>query len=155
MGDTDIHSEYKVTIRNFKPADLEAILEIEEKSFREHERYNAEIFLYYHALFPDLFIVAILRDNIVGYAMGEIRGGMGHLVSIAVHPCCRGRGIGTRLLHEFENRVRKRGANIVYLEVAVSNTPAINLYKKQGYRITGVIKGYYDDEDAYVMAKHL
>ncbi len=48
------------------------------------------------------------------------------------------------------------GAEEVYLEVRVSNTPAINLYKKLDYRVVDLIKGYYHDgEDAYIMARPL
>jgi ribosomal-protein-alanine N-acetyltransferase len=43
-----------------------------------------------------------------------------------------------------------------YLEVRVTNTPAVNLYKKLGFPVTRTIKGYYaDGEDAYVMTKKL
>jgi len=43
-----------------------------------------------------------------------------------------------------------------YLEVRVSNTPAINLYSKLGFMIVKIMKGYYaDGEDAYVMARKL
>jgi len=45
------------------------------------------------------------------------------------------------------------GAAEVYLEVRVSNTPAISLYEKLGYRVVGRIPKYYSDgEDAYLMA---
>ncbi len=39
-----------------------------------------------------------------------------------------------------------------YLNVRISNTNAINLYKKLGFNVEYVIKNYYDDgEDAYFM----
>ena len=43
------------------------------------------------------------------------------------------------------------------LEVRVSNFVAQDLYKKLGYEICGVRKGYYQDtkEDAYIMWKDL
>ena len=43
-----------------------------------------------------------------------------------------------------------------FLEVRVTNEPAIALYKKLGFEITRTINGYYSDgEDAYVMTKKL
>ena len=47
----------------------------------------------------------------------------------------------------------ERGAKEIYLEVRVSNFPAINLYRKLGYEVVRRIRGYYaDGEDAYVMS---
>jgi len=43
-----------------------------------------------------------------------------------------------------------------FLEVRVTNMPAINLYRKLGFQITKTIKSYYmDGEDAYVMSREL
>ncbi|RLE74023.1 MAG: ribosomal-protein-alanine acetyltransferase, partial [Thermoprotei archaeon] len=42
------------------------------------------------------------------------------------------------------------------LEVRISNTAAINLYKKLGFNIEKRLKNYYPDgEDCYVMTKKL
>ena len=46
------------------------------------------------------------------------------------------------------------GAEEYYLEVRVSNEPAIRLYKKLGFNVVKVLQGYYlDGEDAYLMAR--
>ena len=43
-----------------------------------------------------------------------------------------------------------------YLEVHVSNEPAINLYKKAGFEVQRFIRGYYaDGENAYIMSKRI
>ncbi|MDR0797125.1 MAG: ribosomal-protein-alanine acetyltransferase, partial [Nitrososphaerota archaeon] len=43
-----------------------------------------------------------------------------------------------------------------FLEVRVTNEPAISLYKKLDFEISRTINGYYSDgEDAYVMTKKL
>lgn len=55
-------------------------------------------------------------------------------------------------------RAMKRfyNASEVYLEVRVSNAPAIGLYTKLGYKIVSTLRGYYQDgEDAYIMARTL
>ncbi|GBF08496.1 N-terminal acetyltransferase [Aeropyrum pernix] len=82
---------------------------------------------------------------------------VGHLVSIAVRPGFRGRGIGSKLLSETV-RVMKNVYRVdaIFLEVRVSNMPAIRLYEKFGFRKVRRIKGYYrDGEDAFVMVKRL
>ncbi len=82
---------------------------------------------------------------------------VGHLVSIAVMPGYRRRGIGKALLAE-TIRVMKEVYNVdsIYLEVRVSNAPAISLYEKFGFKKVRIIYAYYDDgENAYVMVKRL
>ncbi len=82
---------------------------------------------------------------------------VGHLVSIAVKPGYRRRGIGSMLLGE-TLRVMKNvySVDAIYLEVRVSNIPAISLYEKYGFKKARRIRGYYrDGEDAFVMVKRL
>ncbi|MEM0042669.1 MAG: N-acetyltransferase, partial [Thermofilaceae archaeon] len=72
-----------------------------------------------------------------------------------VIPEMRRKGIGTSLMLKAMEALRKYySVDEYYLEVRVSNTPAINLYKKLGFTPVKVIKGYYlDGEDAYLMAR--
>lgn len=81
----------------------------------------------------------------------------GHVVSIAVLEEFRGQGIGRTLMLLGMEAMRKHyGAKEVYLEVRVTNTPAIRLYEKLGFVKVKRITGYYSDgEDAFVMAKEL
>ena len=76
-----------------------------------------------------------------------------HLISIAVLREYRRRGIGSALLqHTIQAAKEERDIISVYLEVRVSNEPAIRLYKRFGFRPVRIIRGYYrDGEDAYVM----
>jgi ribosomal-protein-alanine N-acetyltransferase len=78
-------------------------------------------------------------------------------VSIAVLKEYRRRGIGSKLLEETIRASREfYDAEAIYLEVRVSNKPAISLYEKFGFKKARIIRGYYmDGEDAYVMVKRL
>ena len=66
-------------------------------------------------------------------------------------------GVGSRLLEETIRVMRDvYRTDSMYLEVRVSNTPAIRLYEKFGFRKARIIKGYYSDgENAYVMVKRV
>lgn len=80
----------------------------------------------------------------------------GHVVSIAVMPQARRKGIASALITSAIEGMRHYKAKQIYLEVRVTNEPGINLYKKLGLDITRTITGYYSDgEDAYVMTKNL
>jgi ribosomal-protein-alanine N-acetyltransferase len=78
----------------------------------------------------------------------------GHIVSVAVLPEHQRKGIGKALVEKALEGMLDYGAGETYLEVRISNEPAIDLYKKLGFNIIRRIVGYYrDGEDAYVMAK--
>ena len=75
------------------------------------------------------------------------------ITNIALHPDYRGLGIGEAALTLILKEVHENGATFVTLEVRPSNTPAVSLYKKLGFKVLGTRKGYYSNpvEDAYVM----
>lgn len=78
------------------------------------------------------------------------------VVSIAVLPGQRRRGVGTELMAMAEDIMREQGAKVMKLEVNVNNDTAINFYRHLGYDFDGILKGYYSwGEDAYVMGKAL
>jgi ribosomal-protein-alanine N-acetyltransferase len=75
------------------------------------------------------------------------------ITNIALHPDFRRRGIGETVLTVILKEIRGKGATFVTLEVRSSNTPAVSLYRKLGFKVLGTRKGYYGNpvEDAYVM----
>ncbi len=102
-------------------------------------------------------LINTLLDPIKSFLAKGYYGKVGHLVSIAVLEEYRRRGIGSRLL-EKSIRISKEiyDAESMYLEVRITNKPAIRLYEKYGFRKARIIKRYYmDGEDAYVMVKRL
>jgi ribosomal-protein-alanine N-acetyltransferase len=124
---------------------------------------------FYHDLlrgFPEGFLVAERDDEIVGYIMCRLEFGFsnlginivrkGHIVSVAVMPEHRKRGLGRALLEEAMKAMKDKGCKEVFLEVRVSNLPAITLYEKMGYMEVRKIPYYYrDGETALVMARPL
>ncbi len=147
-------------LRDFRPEDLDRVIYINRTCLPEN--YSRMFFLSIHKRYPDLFIVAEADGQIVGYIMCRIEHGLlglgkrkGHVISIAVLPPYRRRGIATAMMEEVLARMVERyGAEECFLEVRVSNFPAISLYEKLGFKKTDVIKHYYPDgEDAYIMTK--
>lgn len=80
----------------------------------------------------------------------------GHVVSVAVLPEHRRKGIGEALVTQAMAGMRKYNAKQCFLEVRVTNQEAVSLYKKLGFEVTRTIHGYYaDGEDAFVMTVKL
>jgi ribosomal-protein-alanine N-acetyltransferase len=96
-------------------------------------------------------------DEVVAYIIYWQIGDDVQINNVAVHPDCRGLGLGEAMMRHVIARVRAAGASFVTLEVRQSNTPALTLYKKLGFEIMGTRKNYYTkpDEDAHVMALDL
>lgn len=91
------------------------------------------------------------EERLIAYFLGIVVQGDLDVVSIATLPPHRKRGIGRQLLAE---ACQAAGVERAFLEVAVDNTSAITLYKKMGFLVTGVRRGYYEQKrDAYVMAR--
>ena len=129
------------------------------------ENYSEYFFLNLHRRFPKTFLVAILEQKVVGYILCRIEMGLSelgklsltrkaHIVSLAVLPKFRKTGIASGLLEKALVAMREYNSNESYLEVRVSNDPAINLYRKFGFEPRRTISHYYrDGEDSLVMTK--
>ena len=139
--------------------DLRQVYSLERICFDE-EAYPPQILAFYMNLSREGFV--LVRDpsnnKIIGYVIGILEKGNeeGHVISICVDPSYRRRGVGTLLMRYIENYFIRKGACISRLEVKTSNNPAIELYKKLGYEIKGLLRSYYGDgSDAYLMVKDL
>jgi [ribosomal protein S18]-alanine N-acetyltransferase len=90
---------------------------------------------------------------IVGYGGVWLSVDEGHITTIAVAPEYRGRGIGELLLNGLIDQAINLNADVLTLEVRVSNLVAQQLYVKYGFRPAGKRPRYYTDngEDALIM----
>lgn len=142
-------------IRDMTLEDIEEVVKIEHLSFKTPWTYEA-------------FLSEITRNKVAKYRVIEgdkrvvgyyglwLLYGEGHITNIAVHPEFRGIGLGNMLLEDIINISRENKIHALTLEVRVSNTVAINLYKKYGFIEVARRKGYYSDtgEDAIIMWKY-
>ena len=149
-------------LRRFRPDDLDSVMHINQVCLPEN--YGPYFFKELYERFPETFIVAEENGKIIGYAMCRIETGLpdfgllgiskrGHVISIAVLPENQRGGIGTALMEEVMHGMRFYKAKEWFLEVRVTNTPAVKLYKKFGFQTNKIAHGYYNDgEDAYIMS---
>jgi ribosomal-protein-alanine N-acetyltransferase len=152
-------------LRKFTPDDLQSVIRINRYCLPEN--YMDFFFMDLHQRFTETFIVAEQDGKLVGYIMCRIEVGLaslglgglirkGHVVSIAVLPKGRRKGVARTLMTEVMKGMRHYKAKLCYLEVRVTNEPGVALYKKLGFEVSRTLRGYYSDgEDAYVMTQKL
>jgi [ribosomal protein S18]-alanine N-acetyltransferase len=140
----------EVNIRAVKQEDIDRVSIIEQASFKDP--YPSYFLSDLARDNPETFLVLTLNEEIVGYGVVDHWDDHDHLISIAIRPDSRRKGLGEALLMELEKRLSKERP--LKLEVRQSNHPAIQLYLKMGFTKTGSAEGYYSDgEDAIIMGK--
>jgi len=137
-------------IRTVRQDDIAEISLLEEASF--NDPYPSYFLSELARDNPNTFLVLTLNSEVVAYGVVDHWEDHDHLISIAVRPDSRRKGLGEALLAELEKRLSKERS--LKLEVRQSNLAAIQLYSKRGFTKTGVAEGYYGDgEDAIIMEK--
>ena len=140
-----------IRIREMQIDDLDEVLQIEEESFSVP--WTANGFFTFLIREDALFLSAVEEEKIVGY-IGLIQAGPeADITNVAVKESCRGKGIGRLLVGRMLDLAKSRGVEDIFLEVRVSNDPAIRLYRSFGFEPVGLRKDYYEEpkEDASVM----
>jgi [ribosomal protein S18]-alanine N-acetyltransferase len=134
----------------------EALAALHRRCFTEAPRpWSAEEFRELLALASTLFAV---RPG--GFALGRLAGPEAELLTLAVHPDSRRRGLGAALVGDIEAQAAARGVEEARLEVAVTNAAGRGLYAALGYAPAGRRPGYYAPAgrppvDALVLFKRL
>ncbi len=82
-----------------------------------------------------------------GFALGQVMADEAELLTIAVDPGERRRGLGRLLLGAFLADCAARGAATVFLEVDAGNAPALALYNSAGFQVAGRRRAYYHAPD--------
>jgi ribosomal-protein-alanine N-acetyltransferase len=106
------------------------------------------------------YVVLDGGDGIEGYAGVDLGGDVADVMTVAVVPGWRGRGLGDLLVGELVRRAGKSGASSLMLEVRADNGPARRLYERHGFEEVSVRRRYYrqpdgPDVDALVMRRRL
>lgn len=139
-------------IRNMTAEDIHAVVEIEkecfslpwsEKSFAESIAREDTIFL----------VCEENTETIMGYIGMYLSFDEASITNVAVASQFRKKGCGEQLVIAAKEAAKVAGAESIFLEVRVSNVPAISLYKKQGFENLGIRKKFYEHpvEDAIIM----
>lgn len=95
-------------------------------------------------------------DPAGGMALARVVADEAEVLTLAVDPAARRRGIGRALLTQILTTARTQGAATLFLEVASGNAPALALYADAGFTEIGRRRAYYPGGgDALVLRKLL
>ncbi len=149
------------TVRRCTKEDLKNVISINLDSLPEH--YSDFFFEDILSSSPESFLVAEKDGSLVGYIMCRAEYGFsnfkrfsltrkGHMISLAILEMHRRRGLGVALVRRAVEGLKLKGISEVYLEVRVTNTDAVKLYKRLAFDILSTMEGYYrDNATAYLM----
>lgn len=149
-------------IRKIYPFDCSVITNLENEFFNTAFKQKQLINLINQPSF--IGIVAAESGNnlnkvVAGYLMAHHVATEGEIISLAVLPEVRRRGVGTRLLKNFLRIAKSQGAEKVILDVATDNEGARCFYKKNNFCEVGTRLNYYRNSktggDAITMACEL
>lgn len=140
--------------RAWQYSDLSAIAALERECFSDpwNHRMLAESFLSGH------FYGSLLEEDgaVAAYGGMVVFGEQAQVQLIGVAEMYRRCGRGSMILEDLISIAREKGVKHVFLEVRVSNSPALLLYLKHGFSGLYARSRYYaDGEDAIVMVKEL
>ena len=142
-------------IRRMTLEDIPEVVEIEKQCFSLP--WSAKSFEDSISRDDTIFLVCEEREKddvvVTGYMGLYIIFDEANVTNVAVSPSFRKKGSGEALVAAAKVEAKEAGAESIFLEVRVSNEPAISLYKKQGFEELGIRKKFYEHpvEDAIIM----
>ncbi len=141
-------------LREMLVEDLEQVMAIEEALFSVP--WTKEGFFSFLLRDDTLFVVVEEKEQVLGYCGVLVVAGEGEITNVAVRRDRQREGIGRFLLEGLFLLLQDLEAPILHLEVRRSNEAAIRLYRRLGFAVDGVRKGYYTApaEDAILMTRN-
>lgn len=138
-------------IRCMEESDLEQVVTIEKSIFSDP--WSKRSFLDSIVQENCLFLVVCKEEEIVAYSGLYVVQDEGQITNVAVKESYRNAHIATDMMMELMRQAKAMGACNFTLEVRISNTTAIHLYEKLGFKSVGIRKRFYDKpvEDAMIM----
>lgn len=124
------------------PSDAPAIAALHARSFRRGWD-DDEVY----GLLVDGTVVAhraMIRRTLAGFIISRLAADEAEILSVAIGPAWRGRGLARPLLDIHLRTLAGRAVSAVFLEVDEHNAPARRLYAGAGFRVVGRRQGYYE-----------
>ncbi len=81
--------------------------------------------------------------GVVGFILARTMADDAEILTLAVAPWSRRKGVATELIEAAAVEAQKRRAATLFLEVAADNASALALYDRAGFERAGLRKAYY------------
>jgi ribosomal-protein-alanine N-acetyltransferase len=140
-------------VRPMRAADLPAVMEVTRASLPQP--WSEPVWREELASVFGVYLVLQRGSDVSGFVGVKRVAEEAHVMTLAVPPGSRRRGLGRTLVLAAFADPALAGVRRVYLEVRPSNAAARALYDSLGFRETGRRKNYYGDEDALLMTLDL
>jgi ribosomal-protein-alanine N-acetyltransferase len=143
-----------INIERASPDGAGALAELHAQAF--HRGWPAKDFAASCGDDRRIVLKAELDRRLAGLLVLQRAADEAEILSLAVADGSKRRGVGTALLRTAIAACRDKMICSLFLEVAVSNLPAIHLYKKAGFEVIAHRRNYYQSvssarETAYIM----
>jgi ribosomal-protein-alanine N-acetyltransferase len=133
----------KPVIETATPRDAPRLAELHGVSF--HRGWGEGEFEHMLAEHNTLVHRLRLGRKIVGFAVSRMAADEAEILSIAIDPSCRGRGLSRDLLLTHLGHLAGHGVRTIFLEVEENNQPARRLYEWAGFTTVGRRERYYQE----------
>ena len=138
-------------IREWKFEDILALTALEEQCF-ESDRWSYRTFASCYENSAFFGVVATEGGEIIGYGGITIAADSADIENVLVDEGYRRGGVGNKIVGSLIEHARGCGVRDIFLEVRVSNAPAMRLYLKNNFVGAYARTRYYSDgEDCLVM----
>lgn len=124
-------------IRDYLETDMQGVLSLWQGCFPEIRHVDAfrEMIARKQASPTGPFLVAVVAGRVVGTVVGGMDGLNAWIYLVGVDPEFRRTGLGTRLVHAVEDRLRQLGVSFVCLQVMEGREQLLDFYMRLGYRV--------------------
>lgn len=149
----ELRNGQELAIRKGTDLDVEGIIEIQEACYGGTAPWG-RLVVYNEIQSPySFFLLAFNYGEPVAFIAVSLKRGQMHITNVATKPTYQKQGVASFLIESVAAIGRKIERTQMSLEVRISNTGAIRLYKKLGFKEKYIKKKYYQDnnEDAVEM----
>lgn len=140
-----------IRIATARVGDVPAVMRVMEAAFDPAygEAWSTAQLLTLFALPSARVAIAWDGERACGFSAARMAGPESELLLLAVDPADRGRGIGQRLMKDWQRWAAEQGAEDYFLEMRADND-AIHLYARAGFSECGRRAAYYRGQDGVV-----
>jgi ribosomal protein S18 acetylase RimI-like enzyme len=126
-----------IEIRTYTASDQDNVVDLWRIVFPDALPHNDPVLDIHRklAVQPELFLVALQGEDLIGTCMGGFDGHRGWVYLVAVQPEFRRQGIASELMRELEARLLDLGCLKLNLQVRDTTPEAVLFYEHLGYSV--------------------